>query len=203
MRDLTSQQEEVLIGVLLGDGYLEEHHEGDYGSRLQIKQRASRKDYVIWLYEMYKNFCLTKPQLRKDYDQWYFATRYVNVFNKYRSEFYDKGGRKKIPRRIKGLLKSSLSLAVWYMDDGYLDFRPKSHYAYYLAVDCFRRREAEKLAMILKSNFSIKASVHFTLNRGKRYPQLYIGAESRDRFLQLIKSHVLSCFSHKLPPFIA
>lgn len=113
--------------------------------------------------------------------------------------FYPQG-RKKVPKNIIELLVSPISLAIWYMDDGCLDFRPKEHYSFILNTDSFTLKDTLFLREALKRNFQIESSVYNLLCRGKRYPKLYIGVQGRDKFLSLVKPYILNnCFSHKIP----
>ena len=122
---ITDNQKTIIIGNILGDGYLHRLHSGS--TRLQLKQAERYKEYVMWSYENLKNLCLSGPKQRKDNFQWYVNTRYLQEIGDLHSLFYC-NGKKYIPNNIVQLLKSPLSLAVWYMDDGSLDYRPKSHY---------------------------------------------------------------------------
>lgn len=108
----------------------------------------------------------------------------------------------KLSRLIyKELLKSPLSIAIWYMDDGSLDYRPKDHYAFYLASNCFSLEDSRKLQGVLLDNFGVHSRVYNNLCRGKRYPRIYIGSDGRNKFNKLISRHILKCFSYKLPKF--
>ena len=111
-------------------------------------------------------------------------------------------GKKKIPEDISDLLTSRLSLAIWYMDDGRLDYRPKDHYAFILNTDAFSTKDVNRLRKVLKNNFGIISTVQHSLCRGKRYSKLYIGRKGRDKFRKVIKPYILNCFSHKLPPLL-
>lgn len=192
----SNRQREVIIGNILGDGSLE--FNGSIGTRLQIKQCSKYKDYVFWLYGEMKNLCNSQPKQRKDNAQWYFSTRALRELTSFHKIFY-KNRRKIIPKNIPELLTSPLTLAVWYMDDGRLDFRPKDHYAFVLNTDSFLLKEVWILGKTIERNFGVKTNVYNSLCRGRRYPKIYIGAKGRDKFLSLVKPYILSCFSHKLP----
>lgn len=193
---ITSLQKQIIIGSVLGDGYLEKNR---YGStRLQIKQSKEKKEYVFWLFGKLQTLCLSKPKQRKDNNQWYFGTRYLKELTKFQQLFYSK--RKRIPDNISEILKSPMSLAIWYMDDGTLDYRPKDHLAFSLMTNCFSRKEVYLLKESLKKNFGLKTTVHNSSYRDKKRPKIYIGSKGRNRFLFLVKPYILKCFSYKLPP---
>lgn len=193
---ISRRQKAIIIGSVLGDGYLE--YDGYRGTRLQIKQAEKRKEYVLWLYKELKEFCRTEPKQKSDNMQWYFGTRFFIELTKIRAIFYR--DRKIIPDTIGKLLADPLSLAIWYMDDGTLDWRLHDHFAFSLTVNCFSVREVKKLQKTLYDNFGIIASVQNPLCRGKRYPKLYIGKNGRMRFLSLIQPYMHECFAYKLPP---
>lgn len=117
-------------------------------------------------------------------------------------EIFYKEKVKIVPREIEKYFISPLSLAVWYMDDGTIDFRPKNHYAYRLNTHSFTQEENIKLVSVLKKNFKVEATVQNTLIRGKNYFRIHIGEKGRDKFYSLIKPYILECFSSKLPPKI-
>lgn len=195
--ELDKKLQDIIVGLLLGDGSFEKKKD-TLGIRLQIKQQSKAKEYVDWLYGQLKEYCLSEVKFRGDYNQYYFSTRYLREFQNMHSLFY-KDGKKIIPSNIKDLLTSPLSLAIWYMDDGSLDHRPKDHYAFYLASNCFSVEDSQKLQKVLLENFNIKSAVYNNLCRGKRYPRIYIGSEGRDNFCRTIQAHILDCFSYKLP----
>ena len=86
---ISKLQEEVIVGVVLGDGSLE--FDGFHGTRLQIKQSERYKDYVFWLYNRLKNLCNLEPKQRQDNNQWYFSTRYLEKLTAWYKLFYPAG----------------------------------------------------------------------------------------------------------------
>ena len=196
---LDKKLQNIIVGLLLGDGSFEKKSD-TIGIRLQFKQQSKAKEYVEWLYSHFKNYCLSGIKFRNDYSQYYFSTRYMREFQDLFHSFY-RDGKKVIPSTIKELLKSPLSLAIWYMDNGSLDFRPNDHYAFYLATNCFTVEDSQRLKEALYENFGISSTVYNNLCRGKRYSRMYIGSDSRDKFRRSVKPHILNCFSYKLPNF--
>jgi len=193
---LTQLQKEILIGNLLGDGYLE-LKDSKY-CRLQLKQAEQKKDYVFWLYNHFTNLVRTAPKQRLDTLQWYFSTRSLPELKEWQQLFY-KEGIKFVPKNITELFTSSVTLAVWYMDDGSMDYREKSHYSFTLSTDSFSINEVELLQNVLLINFNIHSTIQTPRSRGKKYTKLYIGKKSRDLFAKIITPHVLPCFAYKMP----
>ena len=193
---LSQTQEQIIVGLLLGDGYLE--FDKFKASRLQIKQAESKKEYVFWLYSLFAEFVKTPPKQRLDTNQWYFSTRSLREFEPWRKCFY-MNGRKIIPKNISDLLTSPIALAVWFMDDGTLDYRLHSHYSFTLSTDAFNIAEVELLQDTLLKNFGIESSIQTPSSRGKKYTKLYVGKNGREKFLQIIQPYILKCFAYKMP----
>ena len=205
---ITPLQRAIIVGSILGDGGI--YTRGKYSKFDWIKQKKAHfyfkqsiqyADYVFWFYNQLKNLCPSGPKQRKDNGQWYFYTSSSEELMVVRKKFYSDDGKKIIPKDIDSILTDPLSLAVWYMDDGSLDYRVKSHYNYALSSNCFSLAENKKLSEVLYKNFGITASVQNPLCRGVRYPELYIGVAGRDKFIKTIKSYLLPCFKKKIPPF--
>ena len=120
---LTKRQREILIGLLLGDGHLETQN-GGRTYRLKVEQNIVRADYVNWLYQNFKKWILSGPQVKEKFDgrtkkktvNVYFNTMSHGAFRFYAQQFYqDK--KKVVPKQI-GRWLTPLSLAIWFMDDG-------------------------------------------------------------------------------------
>jgi len=194
---LSTLQQDVLVGLMLGDGHLE--FNGYRGTRLQVKQSEEKKEYVFWLYDHFTKLTRTPPQQRHDTRQWYFGTRFFTELEEIRKYFYiDR--TKHVPENITELFQSPLTLAVWFMDDGRLDYRVKSHYAYHISTDSFTEPEVQQLQTLLREKFGIVTKTYLSLCRGKRYPKIYIGKEGRDLCTKTVAPYILPCFGYKLPP---
>ena len=192
------RQQEILVGSILGDGFLTSSLGGN--AYFRFKQCEKRQDYVFWMYEELKDFCCSGPKQRKDNQQWYFLTRCLPVFNILKDVFYPEG-KKVIPDDIEGILISPLSLAVWYMDDGTLDYRPNYHCSFSFSTHSFSLKGVQRLVVTLKDNFGIESSMSNNLIRGVRYPRIYVGTKGRDRLIELISPYILDCFKYKLPQY--
>jgi len=96
------------------------------------------------------------------------------------------------------LLVDPLSLAVWYMDDGTLDFRELYHCNVMIATYGFTFSDCKLLENTLWQNFGIKSSVTVCTMRGIKYPRLYLWSSGTNTFLDLVKPYILPCFKHKI-----
>jgi len=195
---VTTEQKSIVIGTVLGDSCI--WLAPNDRTTLEIKQCKEHKEYVFWFYNKLKYIFPREPKQRKDNGQWYINSSCSTELSNLRKIFYP-NGKKIIPENIGELLKSPVSLAVWFMDDGTLDYRFKDHCAFHLCTNGFSLEESKRLADVLDKNFGISATVHYTLCRGKRHARIYIGAKGRGRFIKLVMPFIINCFKYKLPQF--
>lgn len=192
---LSKKQEVILIGLMLGDGLLELKYRYP---RLRIDHSLKQKEYVDWLYSHFKDFCSEKPhQLDrvdsrngKTYYHYLFSTKISSALMKYHKLFYSVG-RKIIPKSLIFLLKDRLSLAVWYMDDG---FKRSDCNSLYLCTSGFTLEEQRFLQEILQKRYGFQTKIHFA---GKN-SRIYFPVNSAKGFCDLIKPFVLPMFHYKL-----
>lgn len=191
---LSNQQEEILVGKILGDGCLEKN--GRH-VRLKIEQTDRQKEYVFWLYQQLVPFVGRSPRAvfhagldNKQTKRWRFATLSLSLFDNYKTLFY-KEGRKIVPKELVSFLKTPLSLAVWYMDDGYMR---TDRSGAYICTSSFTLTQHRQLQIVLRRNFQIDTNIHFA---GK-YARLHIPARNLKYFVNLIKPYVVDCMKYKL-----
>ena len=188
---LNQFQEFVLIGTLLGDGYLRLSRSGK-SARLQICHSQKAKDYLYWLYGVFKPFIFSQPDFQISNQALRFTTISHPDFLKFQQLFYQNNS-KIIPDNIKQLLYHPLSLAVWFMDDG--NGYQKSS-AYRISTYAFKLKGNHKLIECLNANFNIKANL---IHDSKGY-QIYIPAKNGNasKFLKLVEPYIISSMKYKL-----
>ena len=192
---LSKRQEDVLIGTLLGDGCLELN-----GSkiRLRIDHSEKQKDYVEWKYGVFANIAANKPRLvkvldkrtQKIYQHRRFDTLSKDLFGEYIQLFY-KNGKKNIPRRIGKFLTSRLSLAVWFMDDGY---KRNDCRGLHLNTQAYHLEEQKILQGCLKEIYNLKVNIHRQSGKYK----LYIPSKESEKFCNIIDQYVIPGMKYKL-----
>jgi len=185
---LTNIQREVLIGTLLGDGYLEINGSE---ARLQVLHSIKQKEYVDWQYQIFKKWTKSPPQPlgKGDYR---FRTITHPELTRYYTVFYPTG-RKIVPDNIADILTSPLSLAVWFMDDG--KRRPDCR-GFFFDTLSFSLDDQERLQKCLAQNFAlVDTRLHWN---GDGY-HIYVSARHANQFRQLIQDYVIPSMKYKLP----
>lgn len=109
------QQQMLIVGTLLGDGYLDKTTRG---YSLRIHHGISQKEYVDYKYLIINSFVNSAPkQSRKAY---YFRTISHPYLNVLRKHFYIQQ-KKILPKIFLEENFNAFALAIWIMDDGAAD----------------------------------------------------------------------------------
>lgn len=87
---LNDIQRAVAIGSILGDGNLSSNW-SNTNYRLKISHSIKQTDYILWKYEILKDFVLTKPCVYKKTKSISFRTISHNEFTKFYKLFYSFG----------------------------------------------------------------------------------------------------------------
>lgn len=189
--DFPSELREIIIGLTLGDLYIRRRC---VNSCLCFKQSSKNKEYILHLYTLFQEYCLTSPRLykeRKIHESIAFDTLTYPIFNYYHELFY-KDNIKIVPLNI-GELLTARGLAYWAMDDGGGD-----RSGFMLYTNCFMENEVKLLISVLKSNFDLNCSIHTRVDNNRRAYMIYIKADSWNKFKLLIEPYVIPHFSYKL-----
>ena len=199
---LTKEQEEILIGALLGDASIE--YNGS-SCRIRFDYSIKVRDYVYWLAEKLlpysgkvTEYAAYDKRTKKVNKKIRFYTSTNSIFDKYRDMFYTglNGEKDTVPPNIKDLLSSKLTLAVWFLDDGAL--RTDSN-AYRIHTECFPLESVKELIGALRSNFAIESKEHNHRNAATKLAAekgylIHIGSKGghAKKLNELIKDFVAS-----------
>src|SRR3989344_5375435 len=202
---LTKEENDILIGSLLGDGCLRIMGRCKFPA-FSVSHGESQKDYVLWKYEKLKRWIKTSPWreeriYHKDRSRKTFSWRFQTLSNEVFSDLYNtfyKNRKKIIPENIGSLLRTSpLALAVWLMDDG-----NKNHQAVFLNTQSFSFEEQEKLSQVLHDIYGFHVTVNsHSKSNGVQLYRIRIDTESTKKLKMIIKSFILPQFYYKIPNF--
>lgn len=184
---LTQLQKSLIIGCILGDGYLR-RMPGRKDAFLEINHSFKAKEYVDWKYSILRDICISGPKKRKLDDTrvaYRFFTRQHPDITEFYERFYKKG-KKVIPPKV---ILDPIILAVWFMDDGSKTKKGDV----YLNCQQFSFSSQERLLYALKS-LGIKASI----NKDKKYYRIRIAKESVKKFARIIKPYIVSSMQYKI-----
>jgi hypothetical protein len=149
---LSYEEEQVLIGGLLGDLYLGIPKRGVNASGSFAHTTETQKEYCWWKYDILKRFCRVPFDTYQDDKRTgkrYYKTYcdiYTNpIFNDYYKAFYP-NKRKTVPKELLYKI-NGLGLAAWYMDDG-----SKKENTYTIATCSFSIEDMLNIISFLKKN---------------------------------------------------
>lgn len=183
---LTQRQKSIIIGSVLGDGYLR-IVPGRKDAFLEVNHSIKAKDYVLWKYSELKNICESAPKERiideRRTAYRFFTKQHPEITEIFKKFYID--NRKIIPK----IELDELMLAVWFMDDG----SKTNKGDVYLNTQQFSMNDQKKLLNFLR-NLGIKAR----LNKDKKYYRIRILKESLAHFNKIISPHVVSSMKYKL-----
>lgn len=197
---LSKRQKEILYGMILGDAYIQKT--GSQNARLRLEHSLKQKAYMDWKYQQLSNLfrssprCLQRkhPQSRQVYKYIRLQSHSSLVLGRIRKQFYNSSGKKMLPENLADILHSPLTIAVWYMDDGYYDRRDKSVHIY---LPVFLSREMECLVKTFRQQHQIIPKWYCRPDR--KGCQLNFTGIQRDRFLQFIDPYLITEMRYKTP----
>ena len=186
MGRLTQFQKSLIIGTLLGDGYVR-IVPGRKDAFLEINHSYSQREYVEWKYEMLKNVVRGVPRLRKSNGArlaYRFYTRAFPEVTELYQCFYQ-NGIKVIPK----VELDSVMLAIWYMDDG---SRCRSSDVY-LNTQQFSVEDQKKILTMLK-----EIGLDASLNKDKTYWRVRFKKSSIPLLIEKIQPYIVPSMYYKI-----
>jgi hypothetical protein len=184
---LTKLERSIVIGSLLGDGYLR-IISGRSDAFLEINHSLKAKEYVDYKFKVLKRLCISAPKERvsgEDRVAYRFFTRQHKDLSELYKSFY-KNGLKVIPDDLE---LNPIILAIWYMDDG----SKSRDRDIYLNCQQFSLKDQKQLIFYLR-----KLGIQARLNKDKKYHRIRILKESIDKFMSLIRPHIIPSMFYKL-----
>jgi len=184
---LTQQQKSIIVGCILGDGYLRKLP-GRKDAFLEINHSIKAKEYVDWKYSILKNICKSAPKARKIDEKRiayrFFTKQHPEITEMYK-QFYQ-SGKKVIPKNFR---LDPLMLAVWFMDDGSKTKKGDV----YLNCQQFDFQSQRRLLHALRL-----LKIRARMNKDKKYYRIRIYKESIPRLLELIRPYLVSSMRYKV-----
>ena len=193
---LSDIQKEVIIGCLLGDGYI--NSKSSVSGMFVMGHSITQEKWLLQKTEWLGNLINRKPyyieQIRKGTVNKgiYIYTRACKELKEIHSIFY-KDGIKIIPKNI-GDYFSKLSLAVLYQDDGYCHYTHNGKYSTcYISTCAFDEDSINNLILLLKNKFDINSTLQKCNN------VIAIAAKSKSKFIEIIKPFIIEDMKYKIP----
>lgn len=206
---LTEKDMSILIGLILGDGFISEK------GRIQIEHGEKQKDYCIYKAKLLHSVCGGKDikvhecirtrSILKDKKQFKESTFITYNFKKQSQSFipirkmlYDSNKRKHITEEILKYLTPE-SIALWWMDDGCLTKKytytngEKKHSGYMLRLCTYLSKEQNEL---VQKYFIENYDIHWNVVKadGAKDNQQWMlrcGSIEGRKFLNIIRDYII------------
>lgn len=186
---LSNQEEQVIIGSLLGDGTVTSD------GRLRIKHSTRQLKYLEYKASLLKNvnynFVDSKTHYDKRTNKIYTAccldSKVYQNFRNYRKDWYPNSKKRIFINDFSKI--EPLGIAIWFMDDGF-KYNSKS---IMIATDSFDLEDLETCCKMLKDKFKL----NFRISRRNR---IYLSRIDYSRFFILVRPYIHESMLYKLPP---
>ncbi len=197
---LNSKQRELIIGSLLGDGTMR-LGKNARNVNFKVEHGLAQKEYVMWKYQILKQFVFTEPKISYRYDEegrkyeksWWFRTIRHPFFTEIYRKFYEgsgyRNGRKVIHEGLKKEF-TPLVLAVWIMDDGSF-----SRNRIDISTYSFSLLEVNILQGYFKDIFDIKMNYYRDRDKGYR---MYCNQEETKKLIKIIRPYIIPSMMYKI-----
>lgn len=203
-QQITERQMEIICGSLLGDGTMWKTRNENQVS--YFSATTTKKDYAEWEYAELQNLC-TRPILTRERERkgtrtiaYEVNTASHPIFRNLRQAWYPEG-KKIVPEDVSTWL-TPLTLAVWYMDDGYrftdIVHQMVGYKKRYIgrtitfSTNAFSIEDKRRLGSALYKRYGV--SIHLVQNR----KLIRFSPEDSRTLVRVMKPHIHPSFFYKI-----
>ena len=183
---LTKNEEQILYGSMMGDGYIEKKASGacHYSETHNVKQ----KEYLEWKGEQLKRFRarvqIINRKIGKATGLW---TSPAPILRDLHKQFYTE--HKIVTRELLNSI-DKLGLAIWYQDDGSLNA-----HRYVEIYTCSFTNEEH---LIMQKWFKEKWDLNVTIAKNRQYNLLRFTKEETNKFFKIIGEYMHKSMLYKI-----
>lgn len=199
---ITKESRNLLIGLLIGDGTISNNNV------FKIAHCKEQQDYLEWKIKQ-----LNEAGIRNNGLKWYTSTKGYNAgkqvcytqlnilpFIKVLRRVVYKPN-KKLNRKLLNRL-SAREIAIWYMDDGHINYRKsngKIHGFYIKIATCLPKEELQEIIDYFKEVWDIQFYMFHEGRKEDSY-SLCCGTKEGIKFINIIKKYVeqVPSMKHKI-----
>jgi len=188
LQDLTDEQKQLVIGSILGDGSIRP------SGIFVMSQGHKQEDYLNWKVKQMSPFMFSvkrsdrfDKRINKVSIGYFSYSQTHPFFMEMRQKFYPQG--KKIFPDFGHL--SSLTLAIWYMDDGTWNY---GNGFSYLCTQSFTEEENHKIVDYFLQSYGILAKVYKQEGRFK----IGMNRDASSKFFNLVRPYIHPSMMYKI-----
>lgn len=195
---LASYQYNVVIGLLLSDGWLIIASKTHKNARLGFSQSLDHASYVFFVFNILSHYCSSSPRLRTGIragNRYYaleFVTRSMPCISELRSLFYP-NGVKIIPHNIYELL-TPVALAHLIMGDGSVE-----RHGLILCTNSYSVLDVVRLINVLMIRYRLECTIRLKKRQNQKIENmLFIRHGSMPLLRTIVTPHMHSSMLYKL-----
>jgi hypothetical protein len=196
--NLTKKQKSAIIGMVLGDGYLQKT--GEKNARLRLEHKAEHYDYLVWKTKILPQLFQGKPKILKRINpithKTYSYVRHQSnaspYLGKIRALFY-LNNKKRIPENLEKWLRDDIAFVIWYYDDGYYYRRDRCCYLYLGRVS---KEEAKIASAVIKNKFNLLNRI---LDKKQKGFVIYFYPSERRKIKKIVEKYFVPVMAYKIP----
>lgn len=188
---LTEYQKNVLCGTLLGDASLQFPSKACRVPIYTTTHSEKQKEYSILLADILGGKCKYRERLDKRTNKVYKAYDVSVPSNMYFLDLYSELYQDKIKQPTERFLSSfnEISLAFWFMDDGY-----SNDGTFFLCTDSFILETCNFLTKHIEEQLGL----HFRVTRHEKNYRLRLRFDDRNKFVDMISPYLIDCVKYKI-----
>jgi recombination protein RecA len=200
---LSGQQEQLILGALMGDGNLSPNRRGRSGTRFRMGHGAAQADYLDWKVSLLGNIGCSRTVNAKGA---LFAdlTPLTELAELHDAVYFGDGRKHLSWDYLKAL--TPLALAVWYMDDGCFTVRSKGLQErtrggsgrVEICVEAMSAGSRDRLVSYLRDTRGL--NVRLTVRGARQTPVLQFSTAASAKFQELVAPYVHPSMEYKLLP---
>jgi hypothetical protein len=184
----------LLIGTTLGDGHLAKLRKSEL-AYLKVGNKDIK--FVEYKLDLFKDILRPDTEINR----WEYKGKISHHFNtiahpgiyKLYKKMYVENDEGKLIKVVSEEIFDDLTvagLALWYMDDGYLN---RKRHQYFFSTCNFTLEEHHLIREQLRKKFDI----YTTIMNNQGYYKLYVASRSREQLEKLLKYFVPPCMQYK------
>lgn len=199
---LNKDKRSMILCLVLGDGCLHSlTKNGKLYGAITIDHGIEQADYQAWKAKLLSDIFQKDVKLRTGHKgksvQVSVAKKQLRAWRK----FTYPNGKKSLPKILKFIRHPELAIALWLMDDGYVEPSITNGINYSAAFRIFTCDQTDQqqveIMNWLKVNFDVESKVRFTKKGNKRYPFIKINCKDSLKIWDKIRDFVLQFKSMK------
>lgn len=194
----SSELSSAVCGMVLGDGCIRRKQK-EQNYQFLMTHSIKQKEYALWKKSILDQISSTKTYIYEyvntKYPQITVSTNTRRYFTKLAKLFYTEDRKKILTVEVLNKL-TPLGLAIWYMDDGTLNFHKDGTFSNCEIATCgFSLEENELIQKWFKDKYKLESTIRVRKNK---YYSIAFSAKNYESFLDIIREYIPSCMAYKV-----